>query len=52
MPVSNSFGSPVVTHACPYFAASFSPRGPVAATAKGILGRWTQPGMLRASTAE
>ncbi|CAM5550070.1 hypothetical protein SALBM217S_00744 [Streptomyces griseoloalbus] len=38
VPSSYSFGSPVVTHACPYRAASRSPRGPVAADGDGSPG--------------
>ncbi len=52
VPSSKSFGSPVVTQAWPWRAASRRPRGPVAATANGSRGPCTQPGMLRASSAE
>ncbi len=50
--LSGSRGSPSVTHACPYRAASLMPRGPVAATSRTAVSRTLeQPGRLRASWA-
>ena len=44
-------GSPKVTQPVPNSAAKRQPRRPVAAITNGARGRWTQPGIIRASTA-